>query len=257
MSFALSWLSLREAADRAARDRELLQRAVGEVVVHRHPVLVDLGAGTGAMMRAMDCGAVRWRLVDHDADLLAEARRRAGDAVETILHDLRDIGTVPLDNAALVTSSALLDLVSASWIGMLVSHVRAIGAAVYSTLNYDGAMAWTPSDPDDAWVLEVFNQHQRQDKGFGPALGPDSGSCLAKALLSAGYEVRRARSPWRLGTDSAMLHAALLEGVAAAAMEAGLDGARGWLARRLSLLAEGATCQVGHVDVLALPGKGP
>lgn len=51
MGFAPQWLALREPADRAARDTALLARAAH--LAGPAPVIVDLGAGTGASVRAL------------------------------------------------------------------------------------------------------------------------------------------------------------------------------------------------------------
>lgn len=253
MSFDTAWLDLREPADRAARDAELLDAAVRHVGAVERPLIVDLGSGTGSTMRAMDIERARWRLIDNDPALLDEAARRAGAMIETVVADLRDIDRAPLDGARLVTASALVDLVSADWIERLAARLARTGAAFYAALSYDGVMSWQPADADDAAVLDAFNGHQRSDKGFGRALGPDGAARLAEALRRQGFQVRVAPSPWRLeGEDKRALHAELLKGVALAAGEAGLGTAPAWLQRRLGGLA-GSSCDVGHVDLLALP----
>ena len=76
MSFPAAWLDLREPADRVARDPALLASAAAHL---GNGWAVDLGCGTGATARAFGPGA-RWRLVDRDEGLLAEARARLPDA---------------------------------------------------------------------------------------------------------------------------------------------------------------------------------
>ncbi len=105
----------------------------------------------------------------------------------------------------------------------------------------------------DAAATAAFNAHQRGDKGFGRALGPEAGPALAEAFERRGYDVRMAPSPWRLGLEEAALQRELVDGIARAAGEAGLLGAVAWgQARRAA--SEGAVCSVGHWDVLATPG---
>ncbi|MBS3744804.1 MAG: class I SAM-dependent methyltransferase, partial [Wenzhouxiangellaceae bacterium] len=78
--FEADWLSLREAADAAARDPDLVGRASAWLADRPRPLAItDLGAGSGANPRFLAPrlpGPQRWRLVDHDAGLLARAADR-------------------------------------------------------------------------------------------------------------------------------------------------------------------------------------
>lgn len=249
MGFSADWLSLREPADHAARDGALMARAAA--LAGARPVVVDLGAGTGSTRRAfaglLPEGAV-WRMVEGDAALLAHCEGARH------LMDLRDLAALPLEGATLVTASALLDLVSEDWLAGLVTVLAAHRLPFHAALSYDGRMAWTPVDAGDAGVTAAFNRHQGGDKGFGPALGPDAGARAAALFRAAGYRVRLAESPWRIGPDQAALGAALLDGIGAAAAEAGLaaDEAARWLAARRAALVQGEMV-VGHLDLLAVP----
>lgn len=249
MGFSADWLALREPADHAARDGALMAEAA--VLAGARPVVVDLGAGTGSTRRAFGAalpdGAV-WRMVEGDATLLALCEG------ERHLMDLRDLAALPLEGATLVTASALLDLVSEAWVAGLVAALAARRLPFLAALSYDGRMAWTPADAGDAGVTAAFNRHQRGDKGFGPALGPEAVPQAAALFEAAGYRVRLADSPWRIGPDQAGLGAALLEGIAAAAAEAGVaaDEAARWLAARRAMLGQGEMV-IGHLDLLAVP----
>ncbi|MBK5926582.1 methyltransferase domain-containing protein [Rhodobaculum claviforme] len=252
MSFSSDWLALREPADHAARDAELL---AGAVAVARRaagdapPVIVDLGCGTGATVRAL-AGALpeaHWRLVDADAALLAEAARRTGGTPHRL--DLRTLEALPLEGAHLVTASALLDLMPRDWVAALAARLRAAGVGFYAALSYDGWMDWTPVLPLDAAVTAAFNTHQRGDKGLGAALGPDAGQIAAQVFAEHGFDVRTADSPWQLTPSEGALHAELVAGIAAAAAETGLEAAQDWGAARRTF----ATARIGHLDLLALP----
>ena len=251
MSFDAAWLDLREPADRAARDPELLALAAAWL---RDGAAVDLGSGTGSTLRAFGGRApgARWRLVDHDAGLLECAAARCPDASTTVA-ELSDLEALPLDGARLVTASALCDLVSHDWIVALAERLAALGAAFYAALSYDGAMRWTPGLPGDAAATKAFNRHQRGDKGLGPALGPDAGAAVAAAFERLGFAVRTAPSPWRLGPSDAELQRELVTGIASAAGEAGFAKSVAWGQARRAL-SETAGCVVGHWDLLALPG---
>ncbi len=253
MSFDLAWLDLREPADRVARDHALLRRAQAHLACVEMPVVVDLGAGSGATVRAFGgWPPARWQLVDNDVVLLAEAKRRCGPDVTTLHFDLHDLDALPLSEARLVTASALLDLTSAAWIEALADRIAALNAGFYATLIYDGCTAWTPVHPDDVAVTAAFNRHQRRDKGFGPALGPLAGACVEAAMRSKGYSMCMAASRWSLDSTHAALQRELLAGIANAASEAGSSVAEAWHQKRSDMLP-GSSCVVGHVDVLALP----
>jgi hypothetical protein len=157
-----------------------------------------------------------------------------------------------LDGAG-VAASALLDLTSAAWLDLLA--VRCQRTPMLMALSFDGRLAWRPALAEDDLVRARFLRHQRSDKGFGPALGPDAVSHLAGRLAASGHRVATATSDWRLGPADGALLAATLEGVIAAAA-ATADDRRlaGWAAERRRQLAEGDLgVTVGHVDLLALP----
>jgi SAM-dependent methyltransferase len=256
MGFSAAWLDLREPADHAARDSALLAaagKAAGE-----NPVIVDLGCGTGSTIRAFEGHLARpaeWRLIDNDPDLLAHAATAAtgrDGSATTHRIDLRDLDALPLSGAGLVTASALLDLCSHDWVKALADRLSRQKLPFYAALNYDGQMDWTPAYPADAVVTRAFNKHQRGDKGFGPALGPDAADAIAEIFAEAGYTVLQAESPWRLGPAEAELQRELLTGIAGAAHEAGAAEALGWGALRTGSV-DSAACRIGHRDLLALP----
>jgi SAM-dependent methyltransferase len=259
-SFSAGWLALREPADRAARAALVANGVAGILAPHPMPVVVDLGAGTGANLRFMAPRlprGQRWRLIDRDLELLALARHRIdgvpGASVSTICADLAPLDPHLLKDATLVTASALLDLVSDAWLTNLVSQCCAQGAAGLFALSYDGRITCSPADDDDAAIRDLVNAHQRTDKGFGRALGPEAAGRAAALFEAKGYHVVRARSDWRLGEEEADLQRALIEGWARAAAELRPDlalAAAAWRERRLALVAaERSRIVVGHEDV--------
>ncbi|MGP9806313.1 methyltransferase domain-containing protein [Paracoccus sp. NSM] len=253
MGFSAAWLALREPADRAARDAGLLARAAA--IAGPRPVILDLGCGTGSTLRAMTPhlpAETLWRLADLDAGLLALAAAEAPGRVTTHRLDLRDLNALPLDGATLVTASALLDLMPAPWIEALAAHLLAARLPFYAVLSYDGVMEWQPPLPGDAAITRAFNDHQRRDKGLGPALGPTAASRAPEIFAAAGFSVTTGDSPWRIGPDQQDLHSALIEGIATAAAEQGAAGAADWAARRVPLAAS-ERCVIGHGDMLAVP----
>jgi SAM-dependent methyltransferase len=250
VGFAADWLALREPADRAARDDALARRAAA--AAGPAPLVVDLGCGTGAAVRALAPylpTGTRWRLVDNDPHLLAAAVASAGEAADAVEADLADLSSLPLARATLVTASALLDLVSRAWLEALADRLT---VPLYASLSYSGSMRWSPADPQDEAITASFNRHQRGDKGLGPALGPDAAESAAAIFEAAGFSVQCASSPWRLGPAMAPLQRELTAGIAAAAGEAGVAGAAAWGRRRCEA-ADETVCEIGHVDLLAIP----
>ncbi len=260
--FAASWLARREAVDAAACAEALVCRLARWAAGRGAPLrILDLGAGTGALLRHL---APRlpvfqlWELVECDPRLRAAGSRRlrarpppraqwrwiAADLAQA-LESLLD---PPPD---LVTASALLDLVSDAWLRRLLARLG--GAAFYARLTCDGRIALAPAHPLDAAVLRLFRAHQRRDKGFGPALGAAAPQRLERLLPG----IARARSDWRLGPGARALQAGLVAGWAeAASLEAPARAAAiaAWRRFRLEALARGASrMRIGHRDHLRLP----
>lgn len=252
MGFSAEWLSLREPADMAARDATLLAQAA--IAAGPDPVVLDLGCGTGSTLRGLAPHLpphARWHLVDNDPALLERAAGEAPGRARIHALDLGDLDGLPLDGVTLVTASALLDLMPADWIAALAGRLAAAGLPFYAALSYDGTMGWDPALPRDAAVTRAFNDHQRGDKGLGPALGPRAATEAARIFAQAGFAVHEAESPWRIGSDQAPLHRALIAGIAEAAAETGLTDAQDW--GRARSQDPGAVCTIGHRDMLALP----
>jgi hypothetical protein len=98
--------------------------------------------------------------------------------------------------------------------------------------------------------------HQRTDKGFGPALGPEAAAYLADRLKACGCAVAIERSDWQLGAADGALLRATVEGIIDAVDKIAPDRSlQRWAARRREQVANGdLRLTVGHVDLLALPG---
>ena len=269
--FSAEWLALRAPVDAAARCEALAARVLA-ALRGRHAVrdaadaaparVVDLGCGTGANLRVLgpQLGIdAEWVAVDHDP-LLLDALQRAQDAaslsrvtVTVRQADLRQALPHVVAGAALVTASALFDLVSEPWLQSLVAACRAEHALVLAVLNYDGRLTCEPPDPDDAFVRDLVNAHQRTDKGFGPALGPTAAGRLVSLLREAGYEVEHQRSDWHIDSTARALQVALLLGWRDAAVEmapAARSRVSEWAMRRLAHVDAGhSVLMVGHEDV--------
>lgn len=281
MSFSAAWLALREPVDHASRNPDLARGVQAHFAGRAHIRVVDLGCGTGSNLRATSALLPvdqDWLLVDYDPALLAAARtalsgwadeaRAEGEALRlaksgaTLTVRFRqadlttDLSAVLGGRPDLVTASALFDLISEAWITRFAAEVGQAGAAFYTVLTYDGRDAFAPGHPLDAAVIAAFARHQEGDKGFGPAAGPKGADALATAFRQAGFLVREAESPWRIGPDHAALAGDLLKGIAQAVAETGAVSATAlddWLAFRLAARSgAGALLVTGHRDTFAV-----
>jgi hypothetical protein len=269
--FSAEWLALRAPADSRARAVEL-EAVLGTALATRAAPLtcVDLACGTGANVLRLAPrlpGAQQWKLVDADAALLGSAVARCSglcaadgatiavqdECVDLASADLREL----LDGAELVTASALLDLVSESWLERLADAVVGARAIALFALDYGGRRACDPPDPWDARAHRAFDRHQCTVKSFGVALGPDAAGHAVREFRGRDCKVLLARSDWILGPGDEELQRALLRGWAAAATEIDPEAAAeyaDWLGRRLAHVAAGASrLRVGHEDMLVLP----
>ncbi|MGX5735170.1 SAM-dependent methyltransferase [Bosea thiooxidans] len=275
--FSQEWLALREPADHAARNPQVLA-AVGAYFAEKPSVSVlDFGSGTGSNLRASHAALPdrqHWTLIDHDAGLLSVARDRlmgwADEAREqgeelvlakggkTITVDMRqvdldkDLEWVLGWQPDLVTAAALFDLTSKRWIERFVAALASQHLPLYSVLTCDGREEWQPAHPADAGVSIAFAEHQRGDKGFGPAAGPDACELMAEAFRKSGFAISTGDSSWVLDERHPELRAALAESTASAVGETGrIEPAA--LAEWLTARRAAQSARIGHQDLWARP----
>lgn len=269
--FSAAWLARREPYDRAARNGAVLDAVAAMFADAPAVAVTDLGCGTGATLRALAPrlpARQNWRLVDNDEALLEQAAIKAaakapsGIRVTTVAADLAGLAGVAgaievvLRDSGLVTTSALLDLVSAEWLDRLVAALARLSHPFYATLSYDGTVALSPESRHDGAVIAAVNRHQRTDKGFGPALGPDAARIAPQRLRAAGFTVVEGRSDWRFGADDRAIQTEMLAGWAGAARDIGVDPAvvTQWLGERRGHIDAGRSqMHVGHIDFFATP----
>jgi hypothetical protein len=262
--FSAEWLTLREPYDARARNASVLDAVAAAFAGRPSITIVDLACGTGSTMRSISARLPKqqtWRLIDNDLSLLARAApllQVIGQNVVTTPIDLaRDLEAAfdgPLD---LVTMSSLLDLVSTDWLQRLARQAIARALPVYAALTYDGRVTLTPHHPLDRKMVDSVNQHQRGDKGFGPALGPTAAAAAISCFETAGCVVVHGDSDWVFDANDDDIQLAFIAGLAEAAREdTGVSDAdvNEWLKhRRDAIGSRRASIRVGHVDVFAQP----
>jgi hypothetical protein len=262
--FSADWLALRETHDARARNLAVLDAVVASLAGNTSVRIVDLACGTGSTMRALAPrfpAGQNWRLADNDLSLLARASamaRPVGVALTTVPIDLNHDLEAALDGPVdLVTTSALLDLVSEAWLDRLAVETLARSIPLYAALSYDGRIEFGPSNPFDAAIIASVNAHQRGDKGFGPALGPAAADAAIARFASLGCAVIHGNADWAIGPHERQFQVEILSGWASAARELGdlsLADTVGWLTWRRAAVAAGrSSIRVGHVDIFARP----
>jgi hypothetical protein len=260
--FSPQWLAAREPWDHRARSPEILAILTDRVMRARSGAghvtrILDLGCGTGSTTRYLTSRlptALAWTLADGDQGLLDIAAGTTGSKTVTV-----DLATIDLDTLVgghdLVTASALLDLVSDAWLDRLWRAMEHCHASLLAGLTYDGRIALAPAHPFDQVIRSLANIHQRSDKGFGPALGPNATAALVLRARKSRWRVTVRRSDWVLDMNADRPGVTmLLQGWASVAKEIapGLgDRIESWLDDRLSQGTLRVT--VGHRDLLASP----
>ncbi len=214
-------------------------------------------------------GPQHWITYDLDADLLAALDAAPGPSAadgsqvttQVRRRDVTQLRSCDHAGAALITSSALLDLLTADELRRLVGTCDQARCPVLITLTVTGAVQLWPPHPLDEVVAAAFNAHQRRSTGGRRLLGPDAPDVAARAFTALGRDVVTRASPWRLGAATGALTSAWLAGWLAAAYEQDprLAGEIGscYASKRLAEAAAGRLLVLVHHRDLLLRPAGP
>ena len=235
--------SRRAQCRRGRRGRRRFVGSLGAVSV------VDLACGTGATLRALSPhlpSQQHWRLVDNDLGLLRRSLRRwdgrhrlpssAGRSISCAISSSRL--TSPLD---LVTTSALLDLVSPEWLDRLVIEAAARRLPVYAALTYDGRAASSRPTLRRADALRVRSASaNRQGLRPGARSGRERTRGRAASSISGSPSSRAAPiGCWGRPIGRCRMRCSRAGPMSRRSTSAGRRRMAQWLARRRSDLAAG------------------
>lgn len=277
--FSPEWLALREAADHAARNRDVTAACAAAFGGRERIAICDMGAGTGSTLRALadHLPAIQhWTLVDHDQGNLAAAMAALskwadeanvqGDTLSltrgqkriAVQFHVRDFASDPEcwpEGIDLVTASALFDLTSEAWLTRFAAALGRARLSLLAALTFDGVIHAQPADKVDASIATAFRAHQHRNKGFGPAAGPDASDVLERALSLGGYHVITGASPWNAGPEATDFLIEVAKGIAQAVIETGAVP-RADVDRWRAAVTDGKhTLVVGHCDLFATPSR--
>jgi len=284
--FSKNWLELREPLDRKFRSNELI-KTLNLVLPNRPIHVIDLGTGTGSNLRYL-CKELKgnqiWQLIDNDGNLLKTIPAYTNEwAIKNKLlvkklgnellikgqniechayiqqKNLSDLTDIMIPEKALVSCSALLDLVSKNWLITLAKKCMYIKATILFTLNYDGHIKFRPREDDDELVRSLINKHQLKNKGFGNAMGPKAGHMAIQVFSEIGYNIRSQCSNWKIKSNNNELQAMLLDMWLDAATEVSPEQKnrlRNWRKKRQHhIISRDSELEIGHTDILGWVSK--
>lgn len=292
-SFRSSWLAQREMFDLSSRSTKLAQNFVEAVQANKKNTqnllrLIDLGGGTGANFRVLAPLIETnqyWLICENDPQLLNEALAttiewarkqswtcknsngflliQAGKSKWTI--EMRqidlslDINSIDASHFDGVTTSAFLDLVSEEWLQRMVKWINKSQRPFLAAMTVDGLRHWEPELASDLRINEAFQRHQLTDKGFGCALGPEAIQTLIQIFNQYEIYCETAKSDWIINSYATDMLRKLIDETVEVVEQTGRAnslGLRAWHSQRHQYVSQGlARMTVGHMDLLAVPGK--
>lgn len=261
-----TYLRAKRAVDDRALDRRVLDRLREELPSGSLEVL-EIGAGVGTGItrllewdvlparvdytaidrRAENAVAARAHLLDSGFSEDGDRLVRGGVSVSFATGDAFDALDGEYD---LLVAQAVLDLVDLeSALPALLGALSPNGLA-YFPITFDGGTIFEPAHPLDDRVIDAY--HRDMDREGSS----ETGRRLLAAVPGAGGEVLAAGgSDWVVyppySGDERVFLVYILDTVAGALADEGIDGLEGWLTARRRQLREGELIYIAHqLDVL-------
>ena len=225
--FSKAWLTEREFFDNQSRSNLLIK----EIKKDSRSInkIIDLGCGTGSFLRwciAQKLSFSEAMLIDFDRRLINSIGMLFRRFLKNKNYTIKKVNTREylvtnlsslekskilflkkniinsldkIDRYDLVSLSALSDLLSKNIIRRLLSKTNR-NKYIYFSLCFNGKIRWSPVNEFDNYVINKFNKHQIQDKGFGIALGENSIRYIESIANKNSYVYTKKDSSWKINS---------------------------------------------------------
>jgi len=228
--FSKSWINMRMEYDYNARSNILL-KYLKKNQCASDPEIIDMCCGSGSFLVWAIKNNLLFKkciLVDYDLKLLKSIKsnlrryipnnfkiKSNTNNMNLLLEKDNSITSSVLikkceydkfnyktKNFHIISYSAVLDLMSKSSIIEALKRINNINI-LYFSLCFTGIVKWTPANTFDKYILSFFNNHQRNNKGFGgAALGYKSIEFVKKRAAKQDMNFIIKNSPWIILNNS-------------------------------------------------------
>ena len=282
--FTTTWINLRESYDMLSRS-DLLQNLYKNNKMNLKKV-IDLGGGNGSFLRWCHYKNIIYDdflIIDNDETLLKSFYPRTKSYLSMMslslikdnmmsyriqnLKNNKD-GFITLkkqdfyksidiiNDYNLVSFSAVSDLLSKKFIKCLFDKINK-GTNLYFSICFDGRVKWKNKDKHDKYIVSMFNQHQKQEKTTGVALGLNSINFIKNLSKKNDYKIYIADSSWSVDSqdnDSRIFQKAYLNTIYKPLKKFELtdkDILENWLkSKQNDIENKNSNLVVGHKDIL-------
>jgi hypothetical protein len=282
--FTTTWINLRESYDMLSRSN-LLQNLYKNNKMNLKKV-IDLGGGNGSFLRWCHYKNIIYDdflIVDNDEALLKSFYPRTKSYLSTMSLSLvkdnmmsyriqrlkkNKDGFITLkkqdlyksidiiNDYNLVSFSAVSDLLSKKFIKCLFDKIDK-GTNLYFSICFDGRVKWKNKNKHDKYIVSMFNQHQKQEKTTGVALGLNSINFIKSLSKKNDYKIYIADSSWSVDSydnDSRIFQKAYLNTIYKPLKKFELidqDILEDWLrSKQIDIESKNSNLVVGHKDIL-------
>ena len=282
--FTTTWINLRESYDMLSRS-DLLQNLYKNNKMNLKKV-IDLGGGNGSFLRWCHYKNIIYDdflIIDNDETLLKSFYPRTKSYLSmmslSLIKDnmmsyrIQNIkknkdGFITLkkqdfyksidiiNDYNLVSFSAVSDLLSKKFIKYLFDKIDK-GTNLYFSICFDGRVKWKNKNKHDKYIVSMFNQHQKQEKTTGVALGLNSIDFIKNLAKKNDYKIYIADSSWSVDSqdnDSRIFQKAYLNTIYKPLKKYELtdqDILKDWLrSKQNDIENKNSNLVVGHKDIL-------
>ena len=282
--FTATWINLRESYDMLSRS-DLLQNLYKNNKMNLKKV-IDLGGGNGSFLRWCHYKNIIYDdflIIDNDEALLKSFYPRTKSYLSKMSLSLKKDNMMSyriqnlktnkdgfitlkkqdfyksidiINDYNLVSFSAVSDLLSKKFIKCLFDKINK-GTNLYFSICFDGRVKWKNKDKHDKYIVSMFNQHQKQEKTTGVALGLNSINFIKNLSKKNDYKIYIADSSWSVDSqdnDSRIFQKAYLNTIYKPLKKFELtdkDILENWLkSKQNDIENKNSNLVVGHKDIL-------